>query len=144
MAEDYSRRHSPAIRWRVMLRIVLSATFVFVAATLVPIWLRAIIPNWLIRNVSIALLWTLLVVYAVVAPAILLAAGRAILAALRAYWRSERRTSRKRSTLGAPGFDQLGRSDSHRAGGMANRTKPATARRSADEVRAATIPALGG
>jgi tetratricopeptide (TPR) repeat protein len=91
MAEDNSRRHFPAMRWGVLLRLAVSVTLVLVAAVVVPPWLAVFIPNWLVQNASIALLWTLLVVYAVVAPAIVVSGGCAVLAAVISHYRRERR-----------------------------------------------------
>ncbi|HEX3451083.1 MAG TPA: hypothetical protein VHS97_22705, partial [Isosphaeraceae bacterium] len=91
MAEDNSRRHSPAKRWFFLVLAAVSATLVLVATLVVPLWARVLIPNWLIKNASFALLWSLLVVYAVVAPAILVAGGCAVFGAIVMYYRRERR-----------------------------------------------------
>ena len=62
MAEDNTRRHSPANRWFALVLAAVSATLVLVATLVVLLWVPVLIPNWLIKNASFALLWSLLVV----------------------------------------------------------------------------------
>ena len=57
----------------------------------VPVWLPVLIPNWLIRYSPIALLWTLLVAYGLVAPAILVAGGCVVLNVIVSHNRRDRR-----------------------------------------------------
>jgi tetratricopeptide (TPR) repeat protein len=91
MPDDNIVRHSPGMRWGVLLRTAVIATLLVIAAAVAPLWVKVFIPGWLVRNATIALLWTLLVVYAVVAPAIVVAGGFAAYRGVVSYFRRERR-----------------------------------------------------
>ena len=76
-----------------LVRLVIVAvmlTGVIVALMVGIPWLSVVIPRWLIRKASIAFLWTLLAVYPMAVPAILVGGLRSSLAVVSAWRRRDR------------------------------------------------------
>jgi len=83
---------SPGEKLRNLARLVILGFIVtggLAASMVLPPWLRSLTPRWLIRGASVAFLWTLLAVYVLAAPAILIGVVRSSMAVTRAWRRHD-------------------------------------------------------
>jgi len=92
---DHSSTDGTSTRWARLVILALKVTAAAVALMVLPGWLLVVIPRWLIRGASIAFLGTLLAVYVVAVPAVLVGCVCSFLGVARARRRRDRAALRR-------------------------------------------------